>query len=65
MSFESSTGSVTSASGPTSNNNTGDVITATTFNSMVNLISNLLSHNHTFNDTYNTNCQCDCGRGSC
>jgi len=51
------------------NKNTGDPISADTFQQMLNILDNLTDHTHIFYDDYtsvcNCNCNCQCGRGSC
>ena len=44
------------------------IITADTFQQMLNVLNDLVSHNHTFYDDYTTvcecQCQCACSRGT-
>lgn len=43
-----------------SNTSNGSVISATTFNQMIDVLESLANHNHIFYDDYTTVCQCQC-----
>lgn len=59
----------TASSGVTAGNqSTGNVITPTNMQQMLDILQNLADHTHVVYDDYSTacncNCQCQCGRGS-
>lgn len=43
-----------------SNTSNGSVISAATFNQMIDVLESLANHNHIFYDDYTTVCQCQC-----
>lgn len=43
-----------------SNTSNSDVISAATFNQMIDVLEALAQHNHIFYDDYTTVCQCQC-----
>ena len=43
-----------------SNTSNGAVISAATFNQMIDVLESLAQHNHIFYDDYTTVCQCQC-----
>jgi|SaaInl5LU_22_DNA_1037371.scaffolds.fasta_scaffold09524_6 hypothetical protein len=55
-------------SGTVSSKNTGDTISADTFNQMLDVLDDLATHSHIFYDDYATvcecQCQCACSRGT-
>ena len=38
----------------------GQPISATTFNAMLDVLSSMVTHTHNYTDTWSDNCQCNC-----